>query len=493
MHLSIQKLISYCFFLSAIGNAIAKRLTSFDQWASEGASNAHEGGALKRQSTAKEAPAQKNKARRSSRPHGDDLVSIQKSGKSPYPERSKARVTFKDDLQYSAQKTPVAKSARTSASAPLSKLPSQVDDKVLDAESSQLAIAKPRPGSRDYKCSVCGQPKKGHICRGGPSSAVVQTPMRSQSESQATLPTRSPKFITPTPDSARNRKPTRRKRKNSCGECENCQREDCGKCSSCKDKVKFGGAGKKKQKCEEKRCLSKETLLLPAQSRNTDKSQLTTPSTRTSTKRKSAVAANLAIMNVMADEDLENKAPSDDWSIGKTEDVADAQLLVKRAKIAPVEEKLPSFEEISASDFTDLIDLLQSSPLPQRKVDTEVDWQGLYLADLSPIPVLPATRLVRLDTTKPIVLGPNSAWSQQLIMTEEVATPSFHMPKPRTFKSNLRELEPKTSDSQQFESIMSPPNFNRDDYTSIFPKPEDPKLIPYSPIKLLPRTRKSSL
>lgn len=483
-------------------------MNSCSQWASEDASDAHEGGASKRQSARKEAPAQKKNngaavkgARRSSRPHGDDLVSIHKSAtnyspltmrkSSSYPERSKARVTFKDDLQYSTQKTPVAKSARTSASARLSKLPNQVDAQVLGAESSladDVAIAKPRLVSRarDYKCSVCGQPKKGHICRGDPSSAVVQTPVRSRSESQAALPARSPKFITPTPDSACGQ----RRRRSSCGECENCLREDCGNCSSCKDKVKFGGRGRKKQKCEEKRCLSKEPL--PTQSRNTDtdKSQLTTPSTRTSTKRKSAVAANLAIMNVMADEDLENKVPSEDWSFGKSEDLADSQLLVKRAKIAPVEEKMPSFEEISASEFTDLIDLLQSSPLPHRKVDTEVDWQGLYLADLSPIPVVP-TRLAKFDTTKPIVLGPNSAWSQQLIMTEEVATPSFHVPKPRT--SNLCELEPKISDSQQFESIMSPPNFNRDDYTSIFSKPEDPKLIPYSPIKLLPRTRKSSL
>lgn len=481
--------ISRCIFVLAIDNDVAKRLTSCSQWASEGASDPNQGGASKRQSAKKLAPAKKKNskgARRSSHSRGDDLVSIRKpatkyspltKSMSPYPKRSKARVTFKDD------KTPVAKSARNSASASLSKLHNEVDDKGLGAESSladDAANAEPRSSSssRDYKCGVCGQPKKGHICRGDPTTGV-QTPVRSRSESKATLPARSPKFITPTPNSARGRR-----RRQSCGECENCQREDCGKCSSCKDKVKFGGRGTKRKKCEEKKCL---------QSRHTDKSQLMTPSTRTGTKRKSAVAASLAIMNVMADEDLENKVPSEDWSIYETEGLAESHLMVKRAKIAPVEEKMPSFEEISATEFTDLIDLLQSSPLPQRKVDTEVDWQGLYLADLSPIPVVPATRLAKLDTTKPIVLGPNSAWSQQLIMTEEVATPSFHMPKPRTSKSNLRELEPKTSDSHQFESIMSPPNFNNDEYTSIFSKPEDPKLIPYSPIKLLPRTRKSSL
>ncbi|XP_067015919.1 DNA (cytosine-5)-methyltransferase 1-like [Acropora muricata] len=43
-------------------------------------------------------------------------------------------------------------------------------------------------------------------------------------------------------------------RRKRCGVCEVCQLPDCGKCKSCKDMVKFGGTGKKKQCCEERRC-----------------------------------------------------------------------------------------------------------------------------------------------------------------------------------------------------------------------------------------------
>lgn len=40
----------------------------------------------------------------------------------------------------------------------------------------------------------------------------------------------------------------------ACGQCEGCKREDCGHCVFCKDKVKFGGPGKKKQKCLLRAC-----------------------------------------------------------------------------------------------------------------------------------------------------------------------------------------------------------------------------------------------
>ena len=33
-----------------------------------------------------------------------------------------------------------------------------------------------------------------------------------------------------------------------------CQAADCGKCSACKDMLKFGGSGKSKQCCKERRC-----------------------------------------------------------------------------------------------------------------------------------------------------------------------------------------------------------------------------------------------
>ncbi|CAH3033865.1 unnamed protein product [Pocillopora meandrina] len=49
-------------------------------------------------------------------------------------------------------------------------------------------------------------------------------------------------------------KETRTSRRKRCGVCEVCQQPDCGKCKSCRDMVKFGGTGRKKQCCEERRC-----------------------------------------------------------------------------------------------------------------------------------------------------------------------------------------------------------------------------------------------
>ena len=47
-------------------------------------------------------------------------------------------------------------------------------------------------------------------------------------------------------------------RKKRCGVCEVCQLPDCGKCKSCRDMVKFGGTGRKKQCCEERRFVCKK-------------------------------------------------------------------------------------------------------------------------------------------------------------------------------------------------------------------------------------------
>ena len=45
-----------------------------------------------------------------------------------------------------------------------------------------------------------------------------------------------------------------RKRRLACGHCDPCTIEDCGNCSNCLDKPKFGGLGKKKQKCMLRKC-----------------------------------------------------------------------------------------------------------------------------------------------------------------------------------------------------------------------------------------------
>lgn len=47
---------------------------------------------------------------------------------------------------------------------------------------------------------------------------------------------------------------TTSKRARGCKECISCKREDCGSCRYCKDMTKFGGQGKKKQKCIHRVC-----------------------------------------------------------------------------------------------------------------------------------------------------------------------------------------------------------------------------------------------
>ena len=46
-------------------------------------------------------------------------------------------------------------------------------------------------------------------------------------------------------------------RRASCQKCEECLRDDCLQCVYCKDKKKYGGPNKLKQKCIEKRCSNK--------------------------------------------------------------------------------------------------------------------------------------------------------------------------------------------------------------------------------------------
>ena len=43
-------------------------------------------------------------------------------------------------------------------------------------------------------------------------------------------------------------------RRTKCGICEACQAPDCGKCRHCKDMVKFGGTGRSKKSCIQRKC-----------------------------------------------------------------------------------------------------------------------------------------------------------------------------------------------------------------------------------------------
>ena len=51
---------------------------------------------------------------------------------------------------------------------------------------------------------------------------------------------------------------SKKKRGSRCRKCEGCLREDCGQCHYCLDKPKFGGPGKKKQRCALRTCSAFE-------------------------------------------------------------------------------------------------------------------------------------------------------------------------------------------------------------------------------------------
>lgn len=56
--------------------------------------------------------------------------------------------------------------------------------------------------------------------------------------------------------------PSNRKRGRGCGNCPGCLRDDCGTCAYCKDKPKFGGPGKKKQRCSLRICSNFVSMLV---------------------------------------------------------------------------------------------------------------------------------------------------------------------------------------------------------------------------------------
>ena len=82
-------------------------------------------------------------------------------------------------------------------------------------------------------------------------------------------------------------------RKRRCGHCTACLQHDCGQCSSCKDMSKFGGPGRKKQCCEQRKCAASKphfslsqknhstsgTLSLPCSTKPCGKENITVPIT----------------------------------------------------------------------------------------------------------------------------------------------------------------------------------------------------------------------
>ena len=47
------------------------------------------------------------------------------------------------------------------------------------------------------------------------------------------------------------------KRRSRCGVCNECVREECGECVGCRDKLKYGGEGRRHQTCSKKKCAQK--------------------------------------------------------------------------------------------------------------------------------------------------------------------------------------------------------------------------------------------
>ena len=57
-------------------------------------------------------------------------------------------------------------------------------------------------------------------------------------------------------------------KRSSCS-CENCLLDDCGQCANCHDMKKFGGPGRKKQRCVKRKCQLSKTVKKPEEVKKT--------------------------------------------------------------------------------------------------------------------------------------------------------------------------------------------------------------------------------
>lgn len=93
--------------------------------------------------------------------------------------------------------------------------------------------------------------KRRALRRVGPKLKVVKTPKWTKS---TTTPLVRNLFESFFPEQIEPGKDIHAARRTRCGVCDACQRPDCGQCKHCKDMVKFGGSGRSKQCCIERRC-----------------------------------------------------------------------------------------------------------------------------------------------------------------------------------------------------------------------------------------------
>lgn len=48
---------------------------------------------------------------------------------------------------------------------------------------------------------------------------------------------------------------SKKRRRQNCGKCLQCMKDDCETCINCVDKIRYGGRGLRKQKCVRKQCI----------------------------------------------------------------------------------------------------------------------------------------------------------------------------------------------------------------------------------------------
>ncbi|XP_063841265.1 LOW QUALITY PROTEIN: DNA (cytosine-5)-methyltransferase PliMCI-like [Scylla paramamosain] len=93
--------------------------------------------------------------------------------------------------------------------------------------------------------------KRRALRRVGPKLKVVKAPKWTKATTTPLVRNLFESFFPEQIDTDKDAPPTRRTR---CGVCDACQRNDCGQCKHCKDMVKFGGSGRSKQCCIDRRC-----------------------------------------------------------------------------------------------------------------------------------------------------------------------------------------------------------------------------------------------
>ena len=118
---------------------------------------------------------------------------------------------------------------------------------VVDSEVPGPSTA-PKRGRGRPKLNQSSTPRPAK--QGKPGKERARTTPRKKSER---VP-KPPAIFSPDTASGKTALPKRRGR--GCGGCVGCMREDCGKCNYCKDKTKFGGPGRKKQRCLLRACTN---------------------------------------------------------------------------------------------------------------------------------------------------------------------------------------------------------------------------------------------